>query len=292
MKQPQRISSRLRSPSRWGRARRIVLVLLLAGLSGLIGACGERSAGDGDQAVRAEGERPARSPEERLQREERARALHEATRNLAPGEKVEALSDLAQLYHDTEVAPLAFMDLVFYLSDHSVDRQDDALAALESFERRRPEVPEVLAAANVMYSVATRKRDAASEPEARSALEAIRARALEIYVAAADRLAGSERVKDDWGSHYEMGNAYLLAGRHADAEAAWARVEAFETPAEDTKRIDLMIRRADLLRGPLDRRKDALELFLAVRGLQEHLGRAAPRAQRDYVAEAIEALRG
>jgi hypothetical protein len=149
-----------------------------------------------------------------------------------------------------------------------------------------------VAAANVMYSVATRKLAGATEPAARAADERMRARALEIYVAAADRLAGTERVKDDWGSYYEMGNAYLLAGRHADAEAAWARVEDFEIAAEDTKRLDLMIRRADLLRGPLDRKKDALELFLEARRLQEKLGRAAPREQKDYVDEAIEALRG
>lgn len=263
---------------------------LLALLCGLLAACGAEAGGGG--ARPEAGRKQDLSPEERQRREQKARALYGSAQGQPPGEKVATLSDLAQVYHDTEIAPQAFLDLVFYLSDHSVDRPDEALAALESFEQRRPDAPQVMPAANVLYSVATRKKDAAEDDETRARFATMADRALAIYVAAADRMIDAPVVKDDPGAIYEIGNAYLLAGRHADAEKAWARVETFEKPAEDTRRFDFLIRRAELLRGPLGRRREALDLFLEARKLQEGLGRASSRELRDYVDQAIEELRG
>ena len=256
-------------------------------------SCGQNATVDeGGSKTKSAPVEEARDPAEQRQRERRAAEIYQKAQRIPPDEKVVVLSDLAQVYHDTSTGPLAFRDLVFYLCDHSVDDLDEAQRMLALFERRRPESGEILVAAKVLNAIATRKAKAATDAAERKKYEEMAAEGLAAYVRAADTQVAADVPSEDVGTWFEVGTAYQMGGRLEDAERAWARAESLPELPDPSRRVDLFIRRAELLRSSLGKKKEALELFLKARELMREIPASGTEQHRQYVEEAIRDLRG
>ena len=223
-------------------------------------------------------------------REEKARMLFDKAKVLIGRDKVAGLIDVGHLYSDTKAGCKAWRDAIITLVDKSVDEPLRALKELKLFRHRRPHCDDVLVAANIFFNgvkKSTLERPAEVDVAKRNVMAA---EGLEILVSIVDDIKDRPEFAADYGIMFEVGQAYLWANRPADAEEVFARIETFETPVEDTKRVTLLIRRADLWRSHLGDKKKSLDLFRKARTLQATLGDNVPMGNRKHVDDSIRAL--
>lgn len=188
---------------------------------------------------------PGRATED-PERIERAADALQAARVAEPDRKVDALSDVAQLYWDTDAGAVAALEAIHERLRTRPTELTATMRDLTAFARGRPGDPRLIAAAELVALAADDRFRSGKAPQSELAqLESVRDQAVSIWAREAEAFAlgdGSDRAD----VHYSLGRARLVAEDWEGTEKAWARIEELEESAGLEMRINVLIERAEL----------------------------------------------
>ncbi len=277
------------SPSRnWAkkmaRTPFLKIFALLLGVA-ILGGCPQKAASEKSTNI-------VLDEQEQLRREKKAAHLLKATNEMSPVQKIEKLVDIAHVYYDTAAGPQAWSQLIFYLLDHSNDDYVRASKELKLFAHRCPNSGDLLASCMLFYHAVLKPVRVNPNIESAEVRGALAKDALVLWQKVGLHLASLPKFANEYGVFLEAGNALAIAGRHDEAAQMWAQVEEFEVPARDEQRMNVLLKRADLIKLDGKDPEEALRLFKEVRVFQDKMEEHIPASHRAYVDAAMKELAG